>query len=77
MNTKSKPKIVKMKIADLNPAPYNPRKISNRAMTGLSASIVRFGLVQPVIWNEKTGNVVGGHQRLKVIIYDLFKTYLS
>ena len=24
--------------------------------------------VEPVIWNRQTGNVVGGHQRLKVLI---------
>lgn len=68
MKTTQKPKIIKMKVSDLKPASYNPRKISDRAMSGLSASIDRFGLVQPVIWNEKTGNVVGGHQRLKVLL---------
>jgi hypothetical protein len=28
----------------------------------------QFGYVDPVIWNERTGNVVGGHQRLKILI---------
>ena len=27
----------------------------------------RFGAVQPIIWNERSGYVVGGHQRLKVL----------
>lgn len=34
-------------------------------MAGLTASIKRFGLVQPIIVNERTGRVVGGHQRLE------------
>lgn len=56
-----------MQVGELVPADYNPRKMDERARTGLSKSIDAFGLVEPVIWNERTGNVVGGHQRL----YDL------
>jgi len=55
------------RLADLKPAPYNPRTISEGALSGLGASIDRFGLVQPIIVNERTGRVVGGHQRLKVL----------
>lgn len=55
-------------VADLRPADYNPRKISADALSGLEASIERFGLVEPIVWNTRTGNVVGGHQRLKVLI---------
>ena len=54
-------------LVDLRPAVWNPRRISPEAMTGLRASVERFGLVQPIILNERTGNVVGGHQRLKVL----------
>lgn len=56
-----------MPIADLKAAEYNPRTISEAALTGLAESLKRFGLVQPIIWNKRTGNVVGGHQRLKVL----------
>ncbi len=28
----------------------------------------QFGYVEPVIWNKATGRVVGGHQRLKVLM---------
>ena len=59
--------IKKMKLAELKPAPYNPRTISEAALRGLSASIKRFGLVEPIIVNKRSGNVVGGHQRLKVL----------
>lgn len=63
-------KIETWPVSKLSPADYNPRSISDEAMTGLRASVHRFGLVQPIIVNEKTGNVVGGHQRLKVCVAD-------
>ena len=56
-----------MPLTKLRPASYNPRKISDNAMAGLRASIGRFGLVQEIVFNKRTGNVVGGHQRLKVL----------
>ena len=54
-------------IEEMTSAPYNPRAISIEALEGLRASIDRFGLVEPVIWNRQTGHVVGGHQRLKAL----------
>jgi DNA modification methylase len=54
-------------VADLKAAPYNPRQISKEAMAGLKASISRFGLVDLIVWNRRTGHVVGGHQRLTVL----------
>jgi len=59
--------IISKKISELKPAGYNPRQMSPRAYAGLKASIERFGLVEPIVWNKRTGNVVGGHQRLKVL----------
>lgn len=56
--------IEKKKISDLRAAPYNPRKISKEQMDRLIGSIQEFDVVEPVVWNKKTGNVVGGHQRL-------------
>jgi len=34
----------------------------------LKRSIEQFGYVEPVIWNKTTSHVVGGHQRLKVLL---------
>ncbi len=62
--------IARKQLSDLTPADYNPRTITDAALAGLRASIHRFGLVEPIIWNERTGNVVGGHQRLKVLVAD-------
>ncbi len=56
-----------MALADLAPAEYSPRTISDRARAGLAASIARFGLVAPIVWNERTGNVVSGAQRLAIL----------
>ncbi len=63
-------KIEKMDISKLNPTKYNPRKDLKPGDTEyekLKRSINEFGYVEPVIWNKKTNNVVGGHQRLKIL----------
>jgi ParB-like chromosome segregation protein Spo0J len=55
----------------LNAAAYNPRKDLkpvDKEYEKLKRSIIEFGYVEPVIWNIQTGNVVGGHQRLKVLL---------
>src|SRR6478672_1880271 len=57
-------------IEKLIPAPYNPRrtlKPTDKAYRKLEASIREFGLVEPLIWNERTGHVVGGHARLAIL----------
>jgi len=48
-------------------AEYNPRHITDEARIRLRDTIQRVGLVQPIVWNKRTGNVVGGHQRLRQI----------
>jgi ParB-like chromosome segregation protein Spo0J len=63
--------IQKIPAARLNPAAYNPRKDlkpGDKEYEKLKRSIAEFGYVEPVIWNRQTGNVVGGHQRLKVLM---------
>ncbi len=45
-------------------APYNPRKISDHAAKGLRKQLKKHGLVDTIVWNKRTGNLVGGHQRL-------------
>lgn len=62
--------IQKVPIEKLNPAKYNPRKDlqpGDPEYEKLKRSIEEFGYVEPIIWNERTGNVVGGHQRLKIL----------
>lgn len=57
-------------IADLKPAPYNPRRVlspTSLAYRKLRAGLTEFGLVEPLVWNELTGHVVGGHARLRIL----------
>ena len=60
-----------IKVERLLPADYNPRKDlkpGDAEYEKLKRSIEQFGYVEPVIWNKTTGRVVGGHQRLKVLL---------
>lgn len=63
--------IRKVPVTDINPAEYNPRKDlkpGDPAYEKLKRSMSEFGYVEPIIWNEETGNIVGGHQRYKVLV---------
>ena len=62
--------INKLPLSQLTPAPYNPRaelKPGDTAYEKLKRSIETFGYVEPIIFNERSGMVVGGHQRLSVL----------
>lgn len=62
--------IKKIAINELTPAEYNPRKElkpGDAAYEKLKRSIETFGYVEPIIYNERSGTVVGGHQRLSVL----------
>lgn len=57
-------------LAQLKPAPYNPRKPlrpGSPAHRKLKASLAEFGLLEPLVWNELSGHVVGGHARLAIL----------
>lgn len=63
--------IEKINIAQLSPAKYNPRKDlkpGDAEYEKLKRSVEEFGCVEPIIWNKTTGRVIGGHQRLKVLV---------
>lgn len=64
----SKTEYKSVPLSKLKPAKYNPRIIEDSAFTGLKNSITEFGNLQPIVWNKKTGHVVSGHQRLKVLM---------
>ncbi len=60
-----------MQIEDINPAKYNPRldlQPGNPEYEKLKRSMQEFGYVEPIVWNKRTGNIVGGHQRYKVLL---------
>jgi hypothetical protein len=58
-------KIDKEKVSDLKPAAYNPRKITEKQLSMLKKSMVEFGDLSGIVKNVRTGNLVGGHQRIK------------
>ena len=62
--------IQKIPIKKINPAPYNPRKNlkpDDPEQQKLLRSIDEFGYIDPLIWNKRTGHLVGGHQRFKIL----------
>ena len=64
-------KIQKIPVASMNPAKYNPRKDlkpGDPEYDKLKRSIDSFGYIEPIVWNERTGNIVGGHQRFKILL---------
>ena len=68
MNTQMN--LQRIRVDKLKPAKYNPRKDlkpGDPAYEKIKRSLHDFGYVDPVIWNEVTGNIIGGHQRYKVL----------
>ena len=62
--------MVKKKLSELVPADYNPRQTlceGDKAWEKLNNSMEAFGLVEPIIWNRRTGHIVGGHQRYAIL----------
>lgn len=65
----NKQTIVMAKASSLKASTYNPRKWDQSAVEGLTESIKRFGLVDPLLVNgskDRNNIVIGGHFRLKV-----------
>lgn len=63
-------RLEKRKLADLNPAAYNPRKALKPGDTEyekLAASIEKHGYIDPIVINED-GTIIGGHQRRTVMM---------
>jgi len=53
-----------MKLSDLKPAEYNPRKIADKASEGLLYSLTEFGDISGIVFNKRTDRLVSGHQRV-------------
>jgi len=56
--------------SQINEAIYNPRKITAKNRKNLKKLLVKHGLVDLLLWNKATGNLVSGHQRLSIIDED-------
>jgi ParB-like chromosome segregation protein Spo0J len=58
---------VALKVSDLNPAAYNPRKITAERFEALKESIRIDGFLEPLVVQKKGLGIIGGHQRLRAI----------
>ncbi|MFB0553660.1 MAG: site-specific DNA-methyltransferase [Phycisphaerae bacterium] len=62
--------IRKMQISQIKKADYNPRvelRPGDPVYEKLKSSIETFGFCEPLIFNRRTDNLIGGHQRLTVL----------
>lgn len=56
-----------MKLSDLKPNERNPRKISKEKRESLAKALAAFGDLGGIIFNKRSGKLVGGHQRISVL----------
>ena len=60
-------------VEQISPAAYNPRlklRPGSPKYEELKASLQEFGEAGGIVWNEQTGNLVGGHQRYWILVED-------
>ena len=69
-----KPEVKEVNLADIKPAPYNPREISGEAFAGLRMSLEKFGYVNLMVVNKRNMRIIAGHQRYKILQMDGAKT---
>ena len=55
-----------LKRSEITPSDYNPRTISDEARKALKKNIKENGIIGGMVWNEQTGNLVSGHQKLNI-----------
>lgn len=62
--------LARLAINEIKAAPYNPRmrlQPGDDRYERLKRSLQEFDLLQPLVFNRRTGHLVGGHQRLEVL----------
>ena len=63
-------RVERVAVKKIKAAAYNPRKDlrpGDPEYEKIKRSIAEFGYVDTLVWNKRSGNLVGGHQRLKVL----------
>jgi hypothetical protein len=51
--------------SQIKAADYNPRTIGNKNRELLNSNIQKRGLLETLVWNKRSGNLVSGHRRLE------------
>lgn len=57
-------------VKDLKPNPKNPRKIKDQKLEMLKRTLAEYGDLGGFVFNIRSGQLVGGHQRAKVFSQD-------
>lgn len=70
-------KTSKIRLTELNFADYNPRIINEEEQQKLRNSIKEFGLVDPIIFNLKNKRIIGGHQRVDILLDDFMDDLIN
>ena len=70
----SKRTIRYLPIDDIQPDPRNPR--AHESIADVKASILRFGFVDPIIHDDRTGQMIAGHGRVEALT-DLHAVWLK
>jgi hypothetical protein len=66
-----KPNVQEIPFAKINRAPYNPRKRltpNDHEYQVIKNSMKEFGLVEVLVWNKRTSNLVSGHTRMDILM---------
>ena len=59
--------VVRISRSQIRSAPYNPRQIDDHSRKKLAGNIGKRGLLDTLVWNKRSGNLVSGHQRLSIL----------
>ena len=57
-----------MKASKVKKAPYNPRRMSDKARKALQTSMEEFNDISGIVWNSRTGNLVSGNHRWENLV---------
>ncbi len=60
-------KVERLHRSQIKTAPYNPRQIDDHAKKKLRGNLKEMGLLDALVVNKRTGNLVSGHQRLDIL----------
>jgi len=77
MEANFKMDVRKIPVDQIKLSTYNPRKELNPGdyeYEAIRLSIKNHGFVDPLVWNEFNGVLIGGHQRLKVLTKEFGQT---
>lgn len=70
----------RMPVARLKPAPFNPRtklRPGDPAYRKIKRSIQSFGFVDALVWNKRSGFLLGGNQRLAILVAEFDVTEID